>query len=146
MLPRLDVPSTEIEAICGRVYIASLCLLPSHLQPPQPDAWMHKADSILALALLEAPNKGCHMCELVHVAQAGWANRLTFPDMGWKVIQRFLLPQVKDGNYEGIYGDMPPFGLGRFTELKPCKGMRATAAGRLGQKQSTQQESKPSQA
>lgn len=53
---------------------------------------------------------------------------------------------VKDGNYEGIYGDMPPFGLGRFTELKPCKGMRATAAGRLGQKQSTQQESKPSQA
>ena len=42
--------------------------------------------------------------------------------------------QVKDGNYEGIYAGMPPLGLGRFTELVPCEGMRATAAGRLAAK------------
>ncbi len=39
---------------------------------------------------------------------------------------------VPAGNYETIYNNMPPHGLGRFTRLIHATGRRSTAAGRAG--------------
>jgi hypothetical protein len=39
--------------------------------------------------------------------------------------------QIKAGGYETIYGNMPPFGLGKVGTLQTIKGARETAAGRL---------------
>lgn len=39
---------------------------------------------------------------------------------------------VRDGEYEAVYNNMPPFGLGEFAELVPASGRFETAAGRLG--------------
>ncbi|WP_296680500.1 DUF4188 domain-containing protein [Novosphingobium sp.] len=39
---------------------------------------------------------------------------------------------VTAGNYECVYGNMPPFGLGRAGELDEARGHRKTASGRLG--------------
>lgn len=39
---------------------------------------------------------------------------------------------VRDGEYETIYNNMPPFGLGNVAELVPASGRSETAAGRLG--------------
>jgi len=41
---------------------------------------------------------------------------------------------VKKGQYENIYQNMPPFGLGRVGELVPVSGNRETAMGRLNDK------------
>jgi hypothetical protein len=40
---------------------------------------------------------------------------------------------VKDGQYETVYRNMPPYGLAAATEAIPATGRRKTAAGRLGQ-------------
>lgn len=39
---------------------------------------------------------------------------------------------VRAGEYETIYTNMPPMGLGAAGELRPATGERKTAAGRLG--------------
>ena len=39
--------------------------------------------------------------------------------------------KVKAGEYETIYNNMPPFGLGKVGDLAPAAGYRTTAAGRL---------------
>jgi hypothetical protein len=39
---------------------------------------------------------------------------------------------VKAGNYEAVYSGMPPFGLGRASELVPATGGWNEARGRLG--------------
>ncbi len=39
---------------------------------------------------------------------------------------------VKANQYETIYNNMPPYGLGAVTKLVPASGRHATAAGRLG--------------
>ena len=44
---------------------------------------------------------------------------------------------VRAGEYENIYGNMPPYGLGLAGELKEAKGRRRTARGRLGQSDGT---------
>ena len=36
------------------------------------------------------------------------------------------------GRIEGVYGDMPPTGLGRFAPLRPARGTLFSARGRLG--------------
>lgn len=38
---------------------------------------------------------------------------------------------VSPGNYENIYINMPPFGLGKAGELKPVSGAGESAAGRM---------------
>lgn len=38
---------------------------------------------------------------------------------------------IKDGNYESVYAGMPPFGLGRVTELVPATGKRKDARSRM---------------
>lgn len=42
---------------------------------------------------------------------------------------------VRDGEYEAVYNNMPPFGLGSVVELSPATGRLETAAGRLGRTQ-----------
>jgi hypothetical protein len=39
---------------------------------------------------------------------------------------------VRDGEYESVYNNMPPFGLGEIAELAPASGQFETASGRLG--------------
>jgi hypothetical protein len=39
---------------------------------------------------------------------------------------------IRDGEYEAVYNNMPPFGLGEISELAPASGQFETAAGRLG--------------
>jgi hypothetical protein len=39
---------------------------------------------------------------------------------------------VRAGEYEAVYNNMPPFGLGEVGELVPATGRRETAGGRLG--------------
>jgi hypothetical protein len=39
---------------------------------------------------------------------------------------------VREGEYEAVYTNMPPFGLGEVGELIPASGRNETAAGRLG--------------
>lgn len=39
---------------------------------------------------------------------------------------------ARPGSYETVYGNMPPFGLGRAGTLVPARGAREQAAGRLG--------------
>jgi hypothetical protein len=39
---------------------------------------------------------------------------------------------VRPGEYEAVYNNMPPVGLGEFTELVPATGGRRNAAERLG--------------
>lgn len=39
---------------------------------------------------------------------------------------------VDAGRYEGIYHNVPPYGLGRASNLVPARDRRKTAAGRLG--------------
>lgn len=39
---------------------------------------------------------------------------------------------VTDGEYEAVYNNMPPFGLGDVSEPVPASGERETAAERLG--------------
>ena len=39
---------------------------------------------------------------------------------------------VQEGQYEAVYGNMPPFGLATVGEHVPVSGRRETAAGRLG--------------
>jgi hypothetical protein len=39
---------------------------------------------------------------------------------------------VRAGEYETVYNNMPPSGLGKATELVPASGRMETAAGRLG--------------
>lgn len=39
---------------------------------------------------------------------------------------------VRAGEYETIYTNMPPTGLGKAGDVRPAAGRRATAAGRLG--------------
>ncbi len=40
--------------------------------------------------------------------------------------------RVQPGQYETVYVNMPPFGLGRVAQLVEATGRHATAAGRLG--------------
>lgn len=40
--------------------------------------------------------------------------------------------RVRSGEYEAIYVDMPPRGLGRFSPLIPISGSRESAKGRMG--------------
>jgi Monooxygenase af470-like len=39
--------------------------------------------------------------------------------------------RIKEGNYETIYVNMPPFGLGKATKSVPASGKRESAAGRM---------------
>ena len=39
---------------------------------------------------------------------------------------------VRAGDYESVYVNMPPFGLGDATTLVPATGERETASDRLG--------------
>jgi len=39
--------------------------------------------------------------------------------------------RIQEGNYETIYVNMPPFGLGKATKSIPVTGKRETAAGRM---------------
>ena len=39
---------------------------------------------------------------------------------------------VKEGQYEAVYRNMPPYGLAAATNVIPAAGRRKTAAGRLG--------------
>jgi hypothetical protein len=41
--------------------------------------------------------------------------------------------RVRPGDYESVYVNMPPFGLGRAGELVPAHGKREGAAGRLAE-------------
>lgn len=40
--------------------------------------------------------------------------------------------RITPGNFECIYGNMPPYGLGKATELVPATDARLTAAQRMG--------------
>lgn len=40
--------------------------------------------------------------------------------------------RVRPGDYENVYVNMPPFGLGKVGALAPANGKRDTARGRLG--------------
>jgi hypothetical protein len=40
---------------------------------------------------------------------------------------------VRENEYEAVYNNMPPFGLGDISELVPATGTRETAASRLGE-------------
>jgi hypothetical protein len=40
---------------------------------------------------------------------------------------------VRARNFECIYNNMPPFGLGKATRLVPARGLLDTAAGRMNQ-------------
>ena len=40
---------------------------------------------------------------------------------------------VKDGAYESVYNNMPPYGLGVAGSLQPAQGRMKSARGRLGQ-------------
>jgi hypothetical protein len=42
--------------------------------------------------------------------------------------------KVRAGEYEAIYNNMPPFGLGKAGKLVPAAGYRSTAAGRISGK------------
>lgn len=42
---------------------------------------------------------------------------------------------VRENEYEAVYNNMPPFGLGRVSEPVPASGKRETAAGRLGRRE-----------
>ena len=42
---------------------------------------------------------------------------------------------IQDGNYENVYANMPPFGLGATTNLTPATGHMSAAAKRLNQSQ-----------
>ncbi len=39
--------------------------------------------------------------------------------------------RVRPGDYECLYNNMPPFGLGKATKIVPATGRRETAAGRM---------------
>ena len=39
---------------------------------------------------------------------------------------------VREGEYETVYNNMPPYGLGKAVELMPAEDQNKTAAGRLG--------------
>ena len=39
--------------------------------------------------------------------------------------------RIKEGSYETIYVNMPPFGLGKATKSVPASGKRESAAGRM---------------
>jgi hypothetical protein len=39
---------------------------------------------------------------------------------------------VREGEYEAVYNNMPPYGLGEVSERVPASGQDETAAGRLG--------------
>ena len=39
--------------------------------------------------------------------------------------------RIKEGNYEAIYVNMPPFGLAKATKSVPVSGRKETAAGRM---------------
>jgi hypothetical protein len=43
--------------------------------------------------------------------------------------------RVRPGDFETVYNNMPPFGLGRATAVVPASGRRETAAGRLAMPQ-----------
>lgn len=43
---------------------------------------------------------------------------------------------VKPGQYENVYVDMPPFGLGKAGQLRPATGYRQSARGRMSGKNS----------
>ncbi len=40
---------------------------------------------------------------------------------------------IKEGNYETVYVNMPPFGLGKATKSVSASGKRESAAGRMSQ-------------
>jgi hypothetical protein len=40
--------------------------------------------------------------------------------------------RVREDEYEAVYNNIPPYGLGDVAELVPASGHRETAAGRLG--------------
>ncbi len=42
---------------------------------------------------------------------------------------------VKEGQYESLYRNMPPYGLAAASTIVPAAGHRKTASGRLGQKE-----------
>ena len=42
---------------------------------------------------------------------------------------------VSVGNFENVYVNMPPFGLGRAGHLEPAAGGKQSAAGRLGRRE-----------
>ncbi|HKS91358.1 MAG TPA: hypothetical protein VJQ83_05465, partial [Tepidiformaceae bacterium] len=44
--------------------------------------------------------------------------------------------KVSAGQYESVYNNMPPYGLGKAAKLVPAAGYRATAAGRITGKDS----------
>jgi hypothetical protein len=39
--------------------------------------------------------------------------------------------RIREGDYETVYANMPPFGLGKATKLVPAAGRRESAAGRM---------------
>jgi hypothetical protein len=38
---------------------------------------------------------------------------------------------IRDSEYEAVYNNMPPYGLGEVADLVPASGRQETAAGRL---------------
>lgn len=49
------------------------------------------------------------------------------------ISQRDLCAQVRAGEYETIYSNMHPFGLGGVVGTVPLTGMYNTARGRIGE-------------
>jgi Domain of unknown function (DUF4188) len=51
--------------------------------------------------------------------------------------------RIRPGDYECIYNNMPPFGLGRATKLITAQGRRESASGRMAIAASTSGETEP---
>ncbi len=51
----------------------------------------------------------------------------------WVTVTRVLCVQVRAGEYETIYSNMHPFGLGGVVGSVPLTGMYKTARGRIGE-------------
>lgn len=48
---------------------------------------------------------------------------------------------VEPGQFETVYANMPPFGLGRATNTAPARGQRETAHGRMKRENTMHSES-----
>jgi hypothetical protein len=56
--------------------------------------------------------------------------------------ETYLVPA---GNYDSVYNNMPPIGLGAVSRLIPAAGRKATAAGRAGIRDEPYPEGAPTQ-
>jgi hypothetical protein len=65
-----------------------------------------------------------------HAPEIGWTNRQMAESDAVGIWHETYL--VRAGEYETVYNNAPPIGLGKAGALVPATGSRKTAAGRLG--------------